>query len=242
MLPTNRKIVATLLLAAGIAAVGAVARAQSSAADDEEKAREAVRAAEAQLRAAEEQLKRAQANYEHVKNVQGARTLRERLQSVEWELTEVRASGGGAFTLRLNHFQRLMLDNLPVARDVRVIIDEGTGKLADLRVGMRLGLRLAADDLVITEIDAHSPEELSDYLVKEVDVAKGTLSVTRAGKAAGKDFRQDFLSGLHLDDDVQVHIENEARDVTDLKPGMRVALSIEVSSGRLVVVRIQARK
>ena len=100
---------------------------------------------------------------------------------------------------------------------------------------------LAADGLVVTEIDAHSPEELSDYLVKEVDVAKLTLSVTRAGKAAGKDFRQDFL-GLLLDPDVQVHIEDEARAAMDLKPGMRVSLSIEVSGGRLMVHKIQARK
>ncbi|MCI0462144.1 MAG: hypothetical protein L0Z62_34770 [Gemmataceae bacterium] len=263
MLRTNRQIVVAMLLAAGIAGVGAAVGTRFLAADDQEKkAREAVQAAEAQLRAAEAQLKLARANYEREKNAQLTRKeapLRQRLQAVEWELEEVRAAGAGAFTLRLNHFRRLSvtdlpyarrigdsvafwnhfrrlsLTDLPVARDARVIIDGATGKLADLKAGMRLGLRLAADDLVVTAIDAHSPEELNDYLVKEVDLAKQTLSVTSAGK--------DFVSGLFVGDtDVYLEDTGDDGDWTALKPGMRVSLSFVASGGQLKVRLIQARK
>jgi hypothetical protein len=100
---------------------------------------------------------------------------------------------------------------------------------------MRLRIRLAADDLAITAIDAHSPEVLSDYLVKEVDVAKQTLSVTSAGK--------DFLLGLYVGDaDVYLADTDEDGDLTALKPGMRVSLSFVASGGELTVRRIQARK
>ncbi len=115
-----------------------------------------------------------------------------------------------------------------------MIIDGATGKLADLKVGMRLGIRLAADDLAITVIDAHSPEALSDYRVKEVDRAKKTLSVTRDGK--------DFVSGLFVGD-ADVYVEGEGGlDLTDLEPGMRVSLSFVASGGQLMVRKIQARK
>jgi hypothetical protein len=159
--------------------------------------------------------------------------LRQRLQSVEWGLEEVRAAGAGTFTLRLNHVQRLYLSNLPVARDARVSIDNAPGKLADLKAGMRLGLRLAADDLVVTGIDAVSPEELPDYLVKEVDVANKTLSVTRAGK--------DFLTGLFVGD-AEVYLPNDEGDLTALKPGMKVSLSFVASGSQLSVRKIQVRK
>lgn len=239
MLRTNRQIVVAMLLAAGIAGVGAAVGTRFLAADDQEKkAREAVQAAEAQLRAAEAQLKQARANYEREKNAQLARKeapLRQRLQEVGWTLEQVRPAGAGAFTLRLNHFQRLSLSDLPVARDARVSIDNGPGKLADLKAGMRLGIRLAADDLAITAIDAHSPEELSDYRVKEVDMAKQTLSVTSAGK--------DFVSGLFVGDaDVYLVDIDEDGDWTALKPGMRVSLSFVASGGQLEVRKIQARK
>jgi hypothetical protein len=237
MLRTNRQIVVTVLLAAGIAGVGAAVGTQFLAADDQEKqAREAVQAAEAQLRAAEAQLKLARANYERERNVQLARKeapLRQRLQSVEWTLKEARDAGAGTFILRLDHFKRLELGNLPVARDARVSIDNAPGKLADLKVGMRLGLRLAADDLVVTGIDAFSREELTDYRVKEVDMAKNTLSVTRAGK--------DFLPGVYVGD-AEVCIEDEEVDLKAIKPGMRVSLSLVANGGQLEVRKIQARK
>jgi len=235
MLRTNRQMFAAVLLAAGMAGVGAMAGAHFPAADDQEKQTlEALQEAEAQLRAAEAKLKLAQANYERAKRVQFAKQqapLRQRLQSVEWTLKEVRAAGAGTFTLRLDHFKRLELGNLPVARDARVSIDNAPGKLADLKVGMRLGLRLAADDLVVTGIDAVTPEELDDYLVKEVDVAKKTLSVTRGGK--------DFLTGLFVGD-AEIEVGNGA--LTDLKPGMHISLSFVVDGDQLRVRTIWTRK
>jgi hypothetical protein len=237
MLWTNRQIVAAVLFAAGMAGVGAMAGAQLPAADDQEKqAREALQKAEAQLRAAEAQVKVARANYEKAKSAQIAKQeapLRQRLQSVEWTLEEIRPASDGIFTLKLNHVQRLYLSNLIVARDAKVSIDNVPGKIAHLKAGMRLGLRLSADDLVVTGIDAVSPEELPEYLVKEVDVAKKTLSVTRAGK--------DFLTGLFVGD-AEVYLPNDEDDLTALKPGMKVSLSFVASGSQLSVRKIQVRK
>jgi hypothetical protein len=98
---------------------------------------------------------------------------------------------------------------------------------------MRLGLRLGADDLVVTRIDALTPEELNDYLVKEVNVAKQTLSVTRSGK--------EFLTGLFVGD-AGIFLEGEESDLTDLKPGMQVSLSFVATGGQLSLRKIQARK
>src|SRR5262245_39809759 len=208
MLRTHRQIVAALLLAAGIAGVGVTAVPPLPAADDKEKkAREELQAAEAQLRAAEAQVKLARAKYEQAKKAQFAQkeaTLRQQLRSVEWTVDGIRAAGAGAFTLRLSHFQRLFLTDLAVARDAKVSIDKVPGKVADLKRGMRLELRLAADDLVVTGIGAFTPQELKDYLVKEVDVAKQTLSVTRAGK--------DLLTGLFVGD-AGIFLEGEESDL-----------------------------
>ena len=234
---THRQIVAAVLLAAGIAGVGVTAGARLPAADDQEKkAREELQAAEAQLRAAEAQVKFARAKYERAKNAQLAQketTLRQRLQSVEWTVDGIRAAGAGAFTLRLSHFQRLFLTDLAVARDAKVSIDNVPGKVVDLKVGMRLELRLAADDLVVTKIDAVTPKELNDYRVKEVDVAKQTLSVTRAGK--------DLLTGLFVGD-AEIFLEGEESDLARLKPGMQVSLSFVATGGQLSLRKIQARK
>src|SRR5262249_19249599 len=156
----------------GIAGVAATAVSSVLAADDQEKeAREALRAAEDKLRAAEAEVKLARANLERAKIAQLAQKealLRQQLQSLEWGVEGAGVAGGGVFTLRLRHSHRLFLAGLPVARDARVSIDNVPGKVAGLKVGMRLGLRLAADDLVVTRIDALTPEKVYDYLVKEV--------------------------------------------------------------------------
>ena len=226
---SNRRIVAAVLLAAGLPGVGATAGTRFPDADDQEKqAREALQKAEAQLRAAEAQVKVARANHERAKNAQLAKTeapMRQQLQSVEWTVEEIRAAGAGAFTLRLSHFQRLFLTALPVARDAKVSIDNVPGKVADLKRGMRVGFRLAADDLVVTKIDAFSPEELNDYRVKEVDVAKRTLSVTRAGK--------EFVTSLSVGD-AEIVLEYDECDLKDLKPGMQVSLSFVAAGGQCV--------
>jgi hypothetical protein len=230
MLRINRQIVAAVLLAVGVTVGGPFL-----AAEDPEKAQEALRAAEAQLKAAEAQVQLARANYEQAKQVRLAQqevVLRQRFQSVEWVLQAVRPAGD-TVTLRLNHHQRLFLTDLPVARDVRVSIDNAPGKLANLKVGMRLGLRLAADDLVVTGIDAVTPEALADCLVKEVDVANQTITVTRSGK--------DFLSALYVGN-ADVSINDEEAGLKDLKPGMRVSLSFGANGGRLSVQEINARK
>src|SRR5262249_10499761 len=236
MLRTHRQLVAAVLLACGIASVGVTAGAQSPAKDDQEKqAQEALRAAEAQLREAEAKIKLPRANYERAKQGQigWKETNLRHLQSVEWTVEEIRAAGAGAFTLRLSQYQRLFLTDLPVARDAKVSIDNVPGKVADLKVGMRLGLRLAADDLVVTGIDAFPPAEPKDYLVKGVDVAKQTLSVTRAGK--------EFVTGLFVGD-AAIFLEGEECDLRDLKPGMHVSLSFVATGGQLSLRKIQARK
>src|SRR5262249_42544319 len=126
------------------------------------------------------------------------------------------------------------LTDVPVARDAKVSIDNVPGKVADLKIRMRLELRLAATgDLVVTGIDAFRPEGSKDYLGKEVDVAKRTLSVTRAGK--------EFVTGLFVGD-AGIFLEGKECDLTDLKPGMHVSLWFVATGGQLSVRKIQAQK
>ena len=238
---THRQIVAAVLLAAGIAGVGVTAGPTLPAADEQEKkAREELQAAEAQLRAAEAQVKLARAKYEQAKNAQlnaqfaqKEATLRQQLQTVEWTVEQIRAERTGEFTLRLSHFQRLSLTDLPVARIAAVSIDNVPGKVADLKIGMRIEIRLAADDLVVTKIDAFTPEP-KHCLIKEVDVAKKTISVTRAGK--------EFVSNLSVGDAEILFEDNDDLGLKDLKPGMPVSLSFVATGGQLSLRRIQARK
>jgi Cu/Ag efflux protein CusF len=241
MLRTHRQIVAAVLLAAGIAGVGVMAGPPLSAADDQEKkAREELQAAETQLRAAEAQVKLARAKYEQAmnaaKNAQFAQKeapLRQQLQSVEWTVEQIRAERTGEFTLRLNHSKQLFLTDLPVARIAAVSIDNVPGKVADLKIGMRIEIRLAADDLVVTKIDAFAPEP-KPYLIKEVDVAKKTISVTRAGK--------EFVTSLSVGD-AEILLEgDDDGGLKDLKPGMQVSLSFVATGGQLSLRKIHARK
>lgn len=234
---THRQIVATVLLAAGIAGVGVMAAPSLSAADDKEKkAIEELRAAEAKLREAEAQVQLAQAKYKQAKKAQIAQkeaTLRQQLQSVDWTVEQIRAAGAGAFAVRLNHSQRLLLTDLLVARDAKVSIDNVSGKVADLKTGMRLEFRLAAADLVVTKIDAFTQEQPKPYLLKEVDVAKKTISVTRAG--------QEFVTSLSVGD-AEILLEFDECELTDLKPGMQVSLSFAATGGKLSLRKIHARK
>ena len=86
---------------------------------------------------------------------------------------------------------------------------------------------------MVTGIDAFTPEELKDYLVKGVDMEKQTLSVTRAGK--------EFVTGLFVGD-AGIFLEGEECGLADLKPGMHVSLSFVATGGQLSLRKIQARK
>lgn len=231
MLRTNRRIIAAVLLAAGIVSIGL----QFSAADDKDKKapEDPLQAAEAKLRALEVQVQAAQANYDRLKKAHLAQkdaAMRQRLQPLDWTLEEVRRTGDKV-TLRVNHSHRLYLADLPVAWNVRVHIDNGPGNLGDLKVGMRLRLELGADQFAVTVINAFSEEP--GFVVKEVDVAKEMLSVTREGK--------DFATGMYVGD-ASISIDNKPVDLKDLKPGMNVSLSFDVSRGQLDVRKVQARK
>ena len=81
--------------------------------------------------------------------------------------------------------------------------------------------------------DAFTPEQPKHYLIKEVDVAKQTLSVTRAGK--------EFVTSWSVGD-AEILLEGNESELTDLKPGMQVSLSFVATGGQLSLRRIQARK
>ena len=229
MLRTNR-IIAAVLLAAGVVSIGP----QFSAADDKDKKapEDPLQAAEAKLRALEVQVKEAQDNYERLKKAHVAQkdaAMRARLQALDWTLEAVGRTGDKV-TLKVNHSNRLYLADLPVAWNVRVHIDNGPGNLGGLKAGMRLQLELA-DQFAVAVINAFAEEP--GFVVKEVDLKKEMLTVTREGK--------DFASGLYVGD-ASISIDNKPVDLKDLKPGMQVSLSFDVSRGQLDVRKVQARK
>src|SRR5262249_13763736 len=152
----------------------------------------------------------------------------------EWTVEKIQAAGTGEFPLRLSYFQRLFLTGLAGARGAVVSLGNAPGKGADLKIGMRLGLLLAAVPLAVSEVLSFTPERPQHFLTKEVDVAKKTLSVTRAGK--------EFATSLFVGD-AEILLEgNDEVELKDLKPGMQVSLSFVATGGRLSLRRIQTRK
>jgi RNA polymerase sigma factor (sigma-70 family) len=139
-------------------------------------------------------------------------------------------------------YQRIALDEVPVARDAKVFIDGKKGTLADLEDkmpkyhdGMRVSLRLGADGATVTRIDATSSPE--DAILKATDVEKNTVTVEMQGKVVTLPLRFDAKVYVGRGE----HIEKEG-EFTDLKPGMQVALKLGVAKGKVVVKAIKAWK
>jgi hypothetical protein len=128
---------------------------------------------------------------------------------------------------------RLAIDDFPVDRGAKVCIEGKEGRLADLKEGMRLTLKLAAGEPAVARIDARLIPSGGDTVLKAADAAAKTITITLGGKELT----------LAVAADVQV-ITNTTGvgQFKDLEPGMRLSLALAVEKDRIVVKRILAKK
>jgi RNA polymerase sigma factor (sigma-70 family) len=120
------------------------------------------------------------------------------------------------------------LNDYPVDKDAKVVIDGKPGELKELKPEMRVTLRLVPGKAAVARIDATSPE---DAVLKAADVEKNTITVATGGKE----------TMLTLSPKAKLTRNGYASfEFTDLKPGMRLDLQIGVEEGKIVVVALKA--
>jgi RNA polymerase sigma factor (sigma-70 family) len=128
---------------------------------------------------------------------------------------------------------RLAIDDLPVARGAKVVIEGKEGGLAGLKQGMRLTLKLAAGEPAVARIDARSMSSGGDVILKAADADAKTITVTLGGK--------DLTLTVAADAAVLTNTTGKGQ-FKDLEPGMRLSLTLGVDRDRIAVKRILARK
>jgi RNA polymerase sigma factor (sigma-70 family) len=171
-------------------------------------------------------------------------TLRQ-LEAVKWNLLRVDV---GKRTLHIadTHAERswgpdlaeqlfasagaqLSVNDLPVGKDARITLDGKEIPLKDLRDGMNLSLKFAADRPIVTVIEAKTPPR-AGYVVKEVNADKATIIVTR-----GKDDKPLVLT---VAPDALLTGINTLKD---LKVGMHVAVHLQVEDRKVIVKDLRVR-
>jgi hypothetical protein len=171
-------------------------------------------------------------------------TLRQ-LEAVKWNLLRVDV---GKRTLHIadTHAERswgpdtaeqlfasagaqLSVNDLPVGKDARITLDGKEIPLKDLRDGMNLSLKFAADRPIVTAIEAKTPPR-AGYVVKEVKADKATIIVTR-----GKDEKPLVLTVAP--DALLTGIKT----LKGLKAGMHVAVHLQVEDGKVIVKDLRVR-
>jgi RNA polymerase sigma factor (sigma-70 family) len=122
---------------------------------------------------------------------------------------------------------QISMRELPVAKDATITLDGKKAELKNLHAGHNLTLKFAADKPTVTAIEATTPPR-AGYVVKEVNVDKGTIVVTRSGDdkpltltVTPDAFLPDIgaLKSLKVGSHVQLHlaVENGALVVKDLR-------------------------
>ena len=128
----------------------------------------------------------------------------------------------------------LGMDDLPVAKEVKVTLDGKGIEFNRLRPGLGVKLTFADGKPEITAIEAIS--EKPGYVLKRVDAKAKTITVSFGKEGA--------LEDLPVAEKVYIYLydkENEGK-LSDLDKDMRVSLQMAVIDGRLVVKDIRARK
>jgi RNA polymerase sigma factor (sigma-70 family) len=146
------------------------------------------------------------------------------------EAPATRLSGSSATDVLLaSAAAQLSLRDLPVAQDAVILFDGKKVELKDLRAGVILTLKLAANRLVVTAITATKPEP-SGYVVMAVHADKQTIVVARGQGAKTMSLAVAPNALLRKIDRLQ-----------DLKVGMHVALHIDIVDGKMIVKDLRVR-
>src|SRR5262249_12822641 len=121
-----------------------------------------------------------------------------------------------------------------VAADALIVLagpgKEGgkTVKLADLKEGMRLVVRVSPDKQTATRIQAAEKENLVEGAVKAVDAGQNKLTVSHNDKETGQKQEQTFDVGADARIVLLRHSKGDEKAVqlADLKEGMRLVLRL----------------
>lgn len=148
---------------------------------------------------------------------------------IDWELPPL-PGFAQAFYEKTRPGSNLVLDWLPVAPEATITIDGKAAKLTDVRAGMKVTLGLAKEGLRIARMTGSMQNW---YVLKSVDVAKGTVSVNIEWKNVA-------LDGLRVMNDAKIVVEEQEGKLADLKAGMRVSLRIRAEEVQFVVTGIRA--
>jgi hypothetical protein len=127
-----------------------------------------------------------------------------------------------------------------VAADAQIILaghakgGEKAVKLADLKEGMRLALRLSPDNKAVVGIRVAAPT--ASGVVKAVDATKRSLTVTHGAKDNAKDITYE------VEKNAPVLIDGKEGKLADLKEGLPIHLLLSPDDGGVVGIQVGEKK
>jgi RNA polymerase sigma factor (sigma-70 family) len=142
-----------------------------------------------------------------------------------WQTTSVALMPAGS---------RLAIEELPLAKEAKVFLDGKPAALVELKMGMRLALKLAAGEPAVARLDARPLPTGNEVILKRIDPDAKMITVVLADKELT----------LAVAPDVQIFSNAVGRtgSLKDLEAGMSLCLTLGVDKDRLVVKRILAKK
>jgi hypothetical protein len=120
-----------------------------------------------------------------------------------------------------------------VAKDAPVTLDGRRGKLADLKPGMSVALRLSAVYPLAFGITAAGPEV--ECLIRAVDGGRRTLTVELLRPHL-------VVPGLDVAPGAEIRLDDRKGALEDLRPGMTARVQLAAEADRREVLRISAAR
>jgi RNA polymerase sigma factor (sigma-70 family) len=155
------------------------------------------------------------------------------LELANWVATAVDPAGGTVSATTKRYEGGLTLSAVPVARDAVVLVDGVPGKLADVRPGMALSLRLAGDGTAVTQLVAVVPKPArQNDTLEGVDLERRTIRVRLV--------ETNSVVTLPVAEGAEVSMDGRPTRLDDLRPGCRVALQITSTGRGLGVTAVRA--
>jgi hypothetical protein len=140
-----------------------------------------------------------------------------------------------------NRASAFVIEEVPLAKDAKIIIDGKEGKLQDLKDelvkvpfdgskgNVTLSLEFTERKLTIARIHATTPKLTSWPVLVKTDMLKNTITVALLGKDVT----------LSLRNDAKVYLYTKEAEFKDLKPGMSVELRLGADGERVAVTEVR---
>ena len=140
-----------------------------------------------------------------------------------------------------NRASAFVLEEVPLAKDAKIIIDGKEGKLQDLKDelvkvsfdgskgNVTLSLEFTDRKLSIARIHATTPKRTGWPVLVKTDIVKNTITVALMGKDVT----------LSLRNDAKIYLYTKVAELKDLKPGMSVELRLGADGERIAVTEVR---